>query len=172
MFCFQPVEKSILHLAFTSFTLFQEHTLTIKVRDYTATTNFTVVTNTTVTLATGEVIPDDVMVDMDTTGNVTSRDVIVEFSSMFDGETDLAQVAAGFQMKYQYLDSGKNPSAKTRSRCTKMKTNSQLKKTTKNKQKQIKHGTFTKIKITKKENVKQTGGFVLLLCQNVYTVKN
>ncbi len=76
-------------------------------RDYSVTDNQTHITPNVVSMSTGTDIPNDVMVTMDTTGNVTSRDVLITFSSQYMGLSDLPQVAEGFVLKYEYLEKGK-----------------------------------------------------------------
>ena len=65
-------------------------------------------TETVLANLTGENMPNDIMINMDSTGNekATSLEVIVEFSSKYQGESRTAQVADGFQLNYEYLNSG------------------------------------------------------------------
>ena len=107
-FNFQPVKNSTLHLSFESFTLFEEHTLIITVQDFHTYANKTSVNVTSVVVAnvTGEDIPSDFMFNMDD-ANVMSRQVMVNFSSKYQRQSRSAEVGAGFQMKYEYLNSSK-----------------------------------------------------------------
>ena len=101
------MQNSTLYLAFDSFALFEEHFLSVTVQDYHTLDNKTemiYVTNAVILNATGEDIPSDLMINMDD-ANVTSRQVVVEFSSLFRHLSRNAEVAAGFQMKYEYLNS-------------------------------------------------------------------
>ena len=79
------------------------------VKDYYTVNKTVIITDTVLASLTGEDMPNDIMVNMDAPAahDIRSREVIVEFSSKFQGESTSAQVASGFEMKYEYLNSGK-----------------------------------------------------------------
>ena len=113
------MKNSTLHLSFESFTLFELHTLIITVQDFHTYANKTSVNVTSIVVAnvTGEDIPSDFIFNMDDV-NVTSRQVMVNFSSKYQvDQSRSAQVGAGFQMKYEYLNSCKYKRKERSPRC-------------------------------------------------------